>query len=92
MEYEKRIKILNWPTSEKRRHSISLTECFKIVFGLNSLNFSDFFDLALDNRTRATYSFKLGVKNARVNPHKYSFFIRIVKEWNNLPQYVVEAE
>ena len=34
----------------------------------------------------------LGVKNARVNPYKYSFFIRIVKEWNNLPQYVVEAE
>ena len=35
---------------------------------------------------------KLGVENARVNPYNYSFFIRIVKEWNNLPQYVIEAE
>ena len=92
MEYVERIKILNWPTLEKRRHFISLIECFKIVFGLNSLNFSNFFELSLDKRTRANHSFKLGVKNARVNHHKYSFFIRIVKEWNNLPQYVVEAE
>ena len=33
MEYVERIKILNWPTLEKRRHFISLIECFKIVFG-----------------------------------------------------------
>ena len=37
MEYEERIKILNWPTS-----------------GLNSLKFSDFFELALVKTTRAT--------------------------------------
>ena len=95
MEYEERIyfRILNWPTLEKRRHLISLIECYDIVFGLNSLKFSDFFELALDKRTQANHSFKLGVKNARVNPYiKYSFFIRRVKEWNNLTQYVVEAE
>ena len=39
MEYEERIyfRILNWPTSEKRRHFIPLIECYGIVFGLNSL-------------------------------------------------------
>ena len=47
MEYEERIKILNWPTLEKRRHFISLIECYKIVFGLNSLKFTSF-ELALD--------------------------------------------
>ena len=46
----------------------------------------------LTKRILANQSFQLGVKNARVNPYKYSFFIRIVKEWNNLPQCVVEAE
>ena len=64
MEYEERIKILNWPTLEKRRHFISLIECYKIGFDLNSLKFSDFFEVALDKRTRANHSFKLGVKNA----------------------------
>ena len=92
MEYEECVKILNWPTLEKRRHFNSLLECYKIVFGVNNLKFSDFFELTLDKRTRANHSFKLQVKNARVNPYKYSFFIHIEKEWNNLPQYVVEAE
>ena len=92
MEYEERNKILNWPTLEKRRHFISLIECYKIVFGLNSLKFSDFFELVLDKRTRANHIFKLSVKNARVNSCKYSFVIRVVKEWNNLPQSVIEAE
>ena len=92
-EYEERIKILNIPTLEKRRHFISLIECYKIIFDLNNLKFSDFFELTLDKRTRANHSFKLGVKNVRVNPYKYSSFIRIVKELrNNLPQYVVETE
>ena len=43
MEYEDRLKILNWPTLEKRRHYISLVECYKTVFSLNGLNLSDFF-------------------------------------------------
>ena len=93
MEYEERIKILNMPTLEKRRHFISLIECYKIIFGLNNLKLSDFFELTLDKRTRANHSFKLGVKNARVNRYKYSSFIRIVKELrNNSPQCVVETE
>ena len=37
MEYEERVKILNWPTLEKRRHFISLIECYKTVCGLNGL-------------------------------------------------------
>ena len=64
----------------------------KTVFGLNGLNFSDFFELALDTRTRANNPFKLFVKSTKVNPYKYSFFVRIVKDWNNLPLHVVEAE
>ena len=92
MEYEDRLKILNWPTLEKRRHFNSLVECFKTVIGLNGLNFSNFFELALDTRTRANHPFKLFVKRAKVNSYKYSSFICIVKDWNNLPLHVVEAE
>ena len=66
MEYEERIKILNMPTLEKRRHFISLIECYKIVVSLNNLKFTDFSKLTLDKRTRAKHSFKLGVKNARL--------------------------
>ena len=74
MEYEERIKILNWPN----------LECYKIIFGINNLKFSYFFELTLDKWTRANHSFKLSLKNARVNTYKYSFFIRTVKEWRNI--------
>ena len=89
--YEHRLKILKWATLEKRRHYISLVECYKTIFGLNGLNFNDFFELALDTRTRTNHPFKFFVKSAEVNPYKYSFFVRIVKDWNNLPLHVVEA-
>ena len=70
MEYDDRLKILNWPTLERRRHSICLVECCKTVFGLNGLNFSDFFELALDTWTRANDHFNLFVKSAKVNSYK----------------------
>ena len=79
MEYEDRLKISNWPTLEKLRHYISPVECYKTVFSLNGLNFSDFFELVLDTRTRANHPCKLFVKSAKANPYKYSFFVRILK-------------
>ena len=53
---------------------------------------TQFFELALDTRTRANHPFQLFVKSAKVNPYKYPFFVRIVKDWNNLPLHAVEAE
>ena len=79
MEYEDRLKILNWPTLEKRRYFNSLVKRSKTGIGLNGLNFSNFFELhvALDTRTRANHPFKLFVKRAKVSSYKYSFFICI---------------
>ena len=45
MEYEDRLSKLKWPTLETRRLFLSLVECYKIVFGMNKLNFDDLFDL-----------------------------------------------
>ena len=68
MEYEDRLKISKWLTLENCRHYISPVECYKTVFSLNGLNFGDFFELALDTRTRANHPFKLLVKSAKLNP------------------------
>ena len=48
--------------------------------------------LGLQASTRANHSFKLYVKSARLDCYKYSFFIRIVSKWNDLPRDIVEAE
>nr|XP_058945466.1 uncharacterized protein LOC131773528 [Pocillopora verrucosa] len=53
MEYEERCKILKWNSLEQRRDFLSLVECYKIVFNLNGLNFSDYFELCRNTRSRS---------------------------------------
>ena len=44
-------------------------------------------------RTRANHDYKLYLRRAVYNCYKYSFFIRIVRKWNDsLPGYIVHAE
>ena len=91
ISYEDRCCLLNWQTLEKRRQFSSLVQCYKIVFGIDGLRFSDFFELTKCNRTRANHDAKLYVKVAILNCYKYSFFVRILDAWNNLPKDVVHA-
>ena len=56
------------------------------------LNFVNFFEFSKIKSTRANHNYKLYDKAATVNCYKYLFFIRIVKEWNDLPKNIVEAE
>ena len=85
MEYEDRLRKLKWPTLETRRLFLSLVECYKIVFGMNKLNFDDLFEFTKCNSTRANHPYKLYVKPAKCNTYKYSFPIRIVRDSNSLP-------
>ena len=70
MSYEDRRRLLNWQTLEKRREFLSLVQYYKIVFGVDSLPFSDFFELTNCNRTRANHDYKLYVKVAILNCYK----------------------
>ena len=89
MSYEERCKKLGWPDLAARRDYLSLIECYKIVFGItaDNLNFGDLFEKSKSSRTRANH-----VKMAKVNSYKYSFFVRIIRLWNNLPSSVVESD
>ena len=78
MPYEERCKLLNWNSLQHRREYLSLVECYKTVFGLNGLDFNDYFECC---RSKSK-------KSARINAFKYSFFVRIIKEWNNLPNHL----
>ena len=82
MSYEDCCRLLNWQTLEKRREFLSLAQCYNIVFGKDSLPFSDFLELTKCNRTRADHDYKLYVKVAILNCYKYSFFVGIVNACN----------
>ena len=43
MSYEERCILLNWNTLQHRREYLSVVECYKTVFGLNGLDFDDYF-------------------------------------------------
>ena len=92
MPYVDRCKLLKWPSLSDRRNYLSLIECYKFGFGYYHLNFYDFFEFSKVGSTRANHPFKLYVKSARLDCYKYSFFIRIVSKWNDLPRDIVEAE
>ena len=93
ISYEERLKILQWPTLEKRRDYLSLVECYKTIHGLNGLDPSMYFTFASDFRQlRSNHRYKLKSVMAKLNSYKYSFFVRVIPIWNSLPEYVAEAE
>ena len=69
MAYEDRCKILKWNSLERRREFLSLVECYKIVFNLNGLNFSDYFELCKSTKTRSNHQYKIQTKLAKLNCH-----------------------
>ena len=75
----------------KERIPISnLVECCKIVFNTNGLNFSDYFKLCKSTKTRSNHQYKIQYK-IQLNCYKYSFFVKIIKFWNDLPSNVINC-
>ena len=82
---------LKWsPLKNRQRLYFSLIECNKSIFSLSNLEFQDFFQSA-SKRTGSNHNYKLKFQALGCNCYKYSFFVRIVKEWNDLPEWVVGA-
>ena len=52
-------------------------EAQRIVFGIDDLSVSDFFEFAKSTHTRANLDYKLYLRSVLCNCCKYSFFIRI---------------
>ena len=92
MSYEERCILLNWNTLQHRREYLSVVECYKTVFILNGLDFNDYFEFCRSKNTGTNHPYKIQTKLAKVNSFKYSFFLRIVKDWNSLPNHLFTDE
>jgi ribonucleases P/MRP protein subunit RPP40 len=78
-------------TLEKRRVRGDLIQVFKIIKGLDKLDFNMFFELSTNARTRG-HSLKLVKKFCKGDHRKYFFSQRVVNIWNGLPHDVVAAD
>ena len=68
-----------------------MIEAFKLLKGIAKLDYNLFFKLYGDSKVRGlTYTI---VKNSfRLDVRKNFFSNRVVDAWNELPQYMVDAE
>ena len=87
MSYNERLHYIGLPSLELRRLHLDLIYCYKIVFGVVDLNFSDFSKFCSVTATRG-HAYKL-YKPSCVNSTRSRYFAeRIVNVWNFLPSSV----
>ena len=70
-------------TSTLKRMPVSCGMLLETVFRLNRLDFNGYFKYCKSKNTRANHPYKMQTKSAKVNSLKYSFFVKIIKDWNN---------
>ena len=75
--YEDRLKILRMTTLETRRERAdNMQEVYKIIKGIEEIEFKDFFDMSKD--TLRGHKFKLFKKRFNLNVGKFNFGNRVI--------------
>ena len=88
--YEDRLKIAGLVTLEERRNRGDLIETFKIIKGFSKVDYTKWFTLSHNHRTRG-HRYKLNKPKSRLEIRRNFFSLRVINEWNKLPNDVVEA-
>ena len=88
--YEDRLATLNLYSLSKRRIRGDLIETFKICKGHENVNPDKYFDFTADDRSRG-HQYKIRPKRFYHEEKKNFFFNRVINNWNNLPNGVVNS-
>jgi len=83
---------LGWCDLKDRRRDFRLVLLYKIVTGHVAINPDQIGLVATDKRTRANHRYKFRAIGASSTGLCYSFAVRTVSDWNQLPAVVVEQE
>ena len=83
---------LGWCDLKDRRRDLRLALLYKIVTGHVAINPNQISLVAADNRTRTNHRYKFRAIGASSTELRYSFAVRTVSDWNQLPAVVVEQE
>ena len=90
-EYEARLRSTGLISVEDRYTRGDLIQVFKILKGIDKVEYSDFFKLVQDRRTRG-HQYKIVKSRSRLDLRKHFFSQRVVNICNSLPSIVVEAD
>ena len=70
--------------------NIGLIQAFKLLNGLDQINYNNFF--VLDGNTRGGHTLKVAKPPARLDILLHSFSHGVINCWNNLPVEIVECQ
>jgi len=88
---EERLRLLGLTTLEKHRARGDLIETYKITSGREMISKDLFFQPALTHYGLICHSMKIYKPHCRTVLRKNSFSLRVIDDWNSLPQSVVSA-
>jgi hypothetical protein len=90
-DYETRLKNTGLIRVQERHIRGDLIQVFKLIKGIDRVDFNKFFQLSDTDRTRG-HKYKIIKNRSRLEIRKQFFSQRVVNTWNNLPSFVVEAD
>ena len=91
LNYKDRLSLLELPSLKERMVSGDLIEALKLLKGIAKLDYSLFFKLSWESKVRG-HTYKIVNNSFRLDVRINFFSNRVVDAWNELPQYVVDAE
>lgn len=90
LPYHERLNHLKLPTPSFRRHRGDVIQVFKLLNGMEDINYNTFFELSEVSYTRG-HRLKLKKQNASKDIRKHFFSQRIINPWNSLPENMITA-
>lgn len=90
MEYEDRLRALNLPSLVYRRLRGDLIEAYKLTHGIYNVDSETILPKCKNDRTRG-HKYKLEKRASRLDIRKNFYGLRVVGNWNSLPENVVNA-
>ena len=89
--YEDRLALCQLSTLKGRRLRDDLIQAFKLLKGLDQINYNNFFLLDV-NTSRRGHTLKVAKPRAKLDIRLHNFSHRVVNYWNNLPVEIVEYQ
>jgi len=92
LPYEERLKKIKLPSLEFRQRRGDIIQVFKIAHNFyDPVSTNTIFNFSSNSRLRG-HNYKISKQH--VNKSKYASFFsnRVINEWNNLPEYIVNAK
>ena len=84
------LQSLNWPTLQHRHKRMCLTLLYKSINGHLALKIPNYFT-AISTNTRIHHHQTYHFTCIRTDAYMNSFFPRTIREWNYLPQHVIDS-